>query len=278
MAAAVKAVSVAAPSSTDSASTGAGENASRSSDLGGGCPKIVVRQQRRQRRRVDAARRGSGAVGVVRRPGALEHPVVDERIAGPRVERQHAPALADPGHVGDAADVHERDGKLAELGGERAVVDRHQRRPLPAGGDVGCPEIEHDIGARALGEQPAVAELHRHSAVGVVQHRLAVIADEIDLGRVDAVGPHEAQRRLGVELGERPLDLGQRARPVGARGQGAGLADRAAQRHFDLGGIGIGGGRPVAQLAVPVGLEQGHVDAVHRGSAHQAERAQKLAH
>ncbi len=91
------------------------------------------------------------------------------------------------------------------------MIDGHQRRPLPAGRDIGGAQVEHHVDAGALGQQPPVAELHRQLARRVVQHRLAVIADEIDLPLVDAVGAQEAIDRVGVELGQRPLDVAEAA-------------------------------------------------------------------
>ena len=65
----------------------------------------------------------------------------------------------------------------------------------------------------------------------------------------------KSRDRLGVELGQRALELAQAARPVGAVLEAPRLLQARAQRDLDLGRIGIAGGRPVAQRAVPVGLQ-----------------------
>ena len=199
-------------------------------------------------------------------------------LPGPGIERQHASVGADPRHVGDAADIEEGGRQLGHLRRQRAVVDGHQRRPLPAGRDVGGAQVEHHVDAGALGQQAAVAELHRQLARRVVQHRLPVIADEIDLPLVDAVGAQEAIDRIGVELGQLALDVAEAAGARAALAQLLGLIQGRAQLHLDLGRIGIARRRPVPQLAVAVRIEQRHVDAVHRGPAHQPKRALQLAH
>ncbi len=111
-----------------------------------------------------------------------------------------------------------------------------------------------------------------------MQHRLAVIADEVDGGRLDAIRRKEAHHGLGVELRQRALELGKTARPLRARPHSPRLGEASAQAHPDLGRIGIAGGGSVAQRAVAVGLDEGDVDAVHRRSAHQADSALLLAH
>ncbi len=111
-----------------------------------------------------------------------------------------------------------------------------------------------------------------------MQHRLAVIADEIDLALVDAVGAQEAIDGIGVELGQRALDVAEAAGARAALAQILGLTQGGAQFHLDLGRIGVARRRPVPQLLVAVGFEQRHVDAVHRRAAHQPERALQLAH
>ena len=67
--------------------------------------------------------------------------------------------------------------------GQRAVIDRHERRALPAGRDVGGAEIMHDRDMDRPGQRRAVADLHRQSLLRPVQHGLAVEADDIDVSR-----------------------------------------------------------------------------------------------
>ena len=83
---------------------------------------------------------------------------------------------------------------------------------------------------------------------------------------------------VGVEFGQCPLDLAERSGALLARGKPLGLCEGRAQLDLDLGGVGIGRRGTRAQLAVAVGIDERHVDTVHRGAAHQPQRAPQLAH
>ena len=159
-----------------------------------------------------------------------------------------------------------------------AVVDGHERRPLPARRHIGRAHVEHDVEAGLAREQRPVAELHRHGARRIVQHRLAVIADEVDRAAVDAVGGEEALHGVRIQKRQVAFQIAQQAGAILAPDQGFGLAERTAQPQSDLGRVGEGRRRAMLQLAVAVRCEERHVDAVHRGAAHQPERALKLAH
>ena len=93
MEAAVKAVSVAAPSAGDSPSTASMPKSIRSSDLGGTRSKKGLASICVQRRVIDLAGGGEGAVFIHRRAAVALHPVVDRRIAGAGVESQHRSPL-----------------------------------------------------------------------------------------------------------------------------------------------------------------------------------------
>ena len=87
------------------------------------------------------------------------HPVVDQRVARPGVEGEDVVrSVADPGHVADAAKVQHRE-RLRQPGGERGVIERRERRPLPAGRDVGAAEVADDVDPGQPREQRAVADL-----------------------------------------------------------------------------------------------------------------------
>ena len=102
------------------------------------------------------------AVRVVSAPGRLRHPVVDQRVAGPRVEGEHLVAPADPGDVGDAAEIEDRERAL-QSGGERGVIERHERRALAARGNVGAAEIADDVDPcfRASSEPLPICQVRR---------------------------------------------------------------------------------------------------------------------
>jgi len=95
-----------------------------------------------------------------------------------------------------------------------------------------------------------------------------------------AVKAHDIERRQGNTVGFRPLPRG------GGMGLGDGQLSRTGCRRFLLGpescpdqaarGIVIDGGegRPERRHGVAIGLDQGHIDAIDRGTAHQAKGAQ----
>ena len=69
----------------------------------------------------------------------------------------------------------------------RAMIDRHQRRPLPAGGDVGGAEVVDHRDAEPARKRGTVAELNRQVTIRLMQHGLAVKSDDRDVARRQAV-------------------------------------------------------------------------------------------
>ncbi len=154
----------------------------RSSDFGGGSAKNGCSSAR-------AIQASSTLPCAAMRPsqsnalaGDAEHEIVEQRVAGPGIAGDQGIGAVDIGDVGDAADIDHDDRPLAlQRLRQRAVIDRHERRALPAGGDVGGAEIMHDRDMDGLGQRRGVADLHRHFLRGPVQHGLAVKADDIDV-------------------------------------------------------------------------------------------------
>ena len=108
-------------------------------------------------------------------------------------------------------------GRSRQPGRQRAVIDGSQRRALPAGGAVGGAQVVDHVDADAAREQrrrrpaaPCTALARRR-----VQHGLAVEADDVDVGRLQALLRQELPDRGGVALGQLALDLrrGSRAAP-----------------------------------------------------------------
>ena len=172
------------------------------------------------------------------------HEIVEQRVAGPGVAGNQGIAV-DIGDVGDAADIEHDDRPFAlQRLRERAVIDRHERRALPAGGDVGGAEIVHDRNMDRPRQRSGIADLHRHLLGGTVQHGLAMEADDVDVLAGDAVLGLEAGNGFGMRRGDDPLGLEKDARPRLARLQVDGLRQRLEQQTaLD---IGI---RPVAGRA-----------------------------
>ena len=111
-----------------------------------------------------------------------------------------------------------------------------------------------------------------------MQHRLAVESNDGDVGRCDALPGEEFFDRGRVMLCQLALGDTEAAGPGAAVGQPARVLDRLGEAAPEVRGVGERGGWATHHPLLPVGLDQGHVDAVHGGAAHQAEGAQQLGH
>jgi len=83
----------------------------------------------------------------------------------------------DPGDIGDAADIHYRDGEF-HLARKRGVKQRHQRRTLTSRRHIAAAEIADDVDAGFFGEQSAIANLPCQPLMRAVDNGLAVKADD----------------------------------------------------------------------------------------------------
>jgi tyrosyl-tRNA synthetase len=217
-------------------------------------------------RLVDLTLAREPAVAVDRLARVVEEPVVEEGVPGPGVEGEELVlARPDPGDVGDAADIEDGDGFL-ETRGERGVEDRRERRPFAARRDVGRAEIGDDGETGLRCKERAVADLPGAALFRPVQDGVAVKADEVDGAEI--MGVAQGSDRLGMDEGERALDLGDRP------GAAEHAADRGAQRCR----VGTRQGRAGLDMIAAVGDDESGVDAVHRGAAHQPDRAPQLGH
>ena len=151
---AVKAVSVAAPSCRREAFDKLQQERVAIERLRRRLAEIGVPQVLHHVVVVHAARRRQRAVLVARHAATAQHPVIDHGIARAGVEGQQRAVASDPGDVGDAADVEHDDGPLRQLGRQRAVIDRRQRRALPAGGAVGRAQVVDHVDADAPRRAP----------------------------------------------------------------------------------------------------------------------------
>ena len=75
---------------------------------------------------------------------------------------------------------HRRHVRPAELAGECGVIDRNQRRALPAMNHVVGAHVVDDRNAGRLRKKRAVADLDGQRLVRAMEHGLAVKADYID--------------------------------------------------------------------------------------------------
>ena len=208
----------------------------------------------------------------LRLPGPQPHEVVDQRIAGAGVEGDQIGIAVDKGHVGDAAEIEHADGMRAlKQAHQGAMEDRHDRRALPAGGDIGGPEVIDHRNPQPGGERRPIAELDREAAFGPVQNGLAVETDHADRTRRHPVGRQERFHRLGMHVGHEFFNLGEEFGPLGAAVEIGRDRDRAPQQVAFLVAIGpVSGGAEAADL-LAVGLDQRDVDPVIGGAAHQTD-------
>jgi tyrosyl-tRNA synthetase len=223
--------------------------------------EVRMRQEMRQMRLADLALAGKDAVLIVGFTGVAQHPVVDERVARPGVESEDVIiAAADPGHVGDAADIEDGDGPR-ERADERAVKERRERRALAAGRDIVAAEIVYHVDAGERGEQRAIADLPGAALARTMQDRVAVKPDQIDIA--DRVLLPQRIDRRGMEVRELALDARDIAR----------TAEHAAEPFAELGRIRHGQERPGLDLIAPVGPDEGGVDSIERRATHQTDDA-----
>ena len=127
--------------------------------------------------------RGQLPVFVVRlRPNVLR-PSVHQHIARAGVEAERLTVGRKHADIGNAADVQHGNGFFGLR--EHSLVERwHQRRTLPAGGQIAAAEIAHRENARFLCQQRQVGQLDAVSVFGGVAHGLAVAADGADACRL----------------------------------------------------------------------------------------------
>jgi len=235
-----------------------------------------MRQHARDRLLIDAAAGRIRAGGIAPFSVALAHEVVDQRVAGAGVAGIGIGHAVEEGDVRDPADIEHRDRvRAVEHARERAMIDRHERRALPSRGDVGRAEITDDPDPERAREHGTVADLHRQPALRPVQDGLAMKPDDVDRACVEPVGGEESAHRLRVQPRRQRLGLRDRPRTHAALGKVLRRRNRGPQKSGLGVGVGIGRGRPEAGNRLPVALDQGDVDAVHRRAAHQPDRAHR---
>ena len=237
-------------------------------------------QRARDPGRVDRALRRQAALAIERLAHHAEHVIVEQRIAGPGIAGDQGIGAVDIGDVGDAADIDHDDRPLAlQRLRQRAVIDRHKRRALPAGGDVGGAEIMHDRDMDGLGQRRRVADLHGQSLRSGRCSTVWPWKPTISMSsRGDAVLRGKGGDSLGMRQGDGALGLAQDARPRIALRQIDGLGQRLAQQAAFHVGVGPVAGRPERLHPLAVGFDQGDIDPVERGAAHQTDRRQHHRH
>ncbi len=118
------------------------------------------------------------------------------------------PPAADPGHIGDAAEIEHRE-RLWQRRGESGVKQRRQRRALAAGGDIGRAEIGNDVDPEPARQLSAVPQLPGAPLGRAMQDRVAVQPD--DVGCRARIAREKLLDRFGMQSGELGFDLVDRA-------------------------------------------------------------------
>ena len=206
----------------------------------------------------DAPASGELSVLVPGPPGVAFDPLVEERVAGAGVEGNGGRPVGDPGKVRHAAQVEHRDRPL-HARQQRRVVERRERRSLPARRDIGAAKIVYRRDAERAGERPAVADLHGHAVIRAMIDGMTVKSHQFR-GRVPGGKLRkEVAHGVGMAAGELRFDDLVAGWP----------AERRGEAGAEFGGIGIDRRRPEGPDRLAVGLDQRRVDAVERSPAHQ---------
>ena len=106
---------------------------------------------------------GERAIEIGGFPGMAANPIVDQRVAGARIEGEGFVLTVpspwpDPGDIADPAEIEDGE-RLRQIRGERGVVEGRQRSPLPARRNIGAAEIGNHVRAGKTRQQGAVADL-----------------------------------------------------------------------------------------------------------------------
>ncbi len=246
--------------------------------FGWGRREVRMRQQPPYDALIHPSHACEPAAGVVAARAAgldqeIDHPVPRPRIEGDQVVRPRP-----VGDVGHASDVQHRQRRLQlRLSRPRQVIDRGQRSPLPARRHVCRAEIERHRTPGQLRKARRVAELDRSAGNAVpgplMQHRLAVHADEVDFRPGEPVLGQEAVGGEVVLIGHGRIGAGEDLRTRFAPTPPQRLSRRLQQEIArGVGQLSLAG-RPEAADGLAVGLQDRHVDRVQRGPGHEAQHA-----
>jgi len=225
-----------------------------------GTLEIRVAQQALKHPLVHLARPGQCAIPVKCLTGVAADPVIQRPVAGAGVEGDQLALPADPGDVRDAADIEDGE-RLWQVPGQGGMINRRKRRTFAPGGDIGGPEVMGNRQAGLRRQARRIANLPGPPAIGLMQDRLAMEADEVR---------RMAQRfdRLRVVIGQARHRM-QQAGII--RPQGRGAIQDPPQLRPQPGIIRDGQCRPKRLDGLAVRVDPGGVDPIQRGSAHQPD-------
>ena len=136
---------------------------------------------------------------------------------------------------------------------------------------VVCAQVVDRRNAGFARQQAAIAQLHRERPVRAMQHGLAMKADDVDIGRPQAVLFKESTNRLDVPEGEFAFQFGKIARPFVTHGYRLRRLQRSGQSAAKCRIIAEGACGTAFHLSFAIGAQQRDIDTVHRGAAHQSD-------
>ena len=201
----------------------------------------------------------------------LLRPIVQKSVAGPGVERKKLIVTADPRHIGNPADIDESDRTFLERAGQCAVIGRHKRRSFASRGNIGSTKVIDERLVETAREQWAITKLHGQVLLRAMDDRLAMKPDKVDLGIRQTAFTAERLDRRDMPFGERPFDCCKLAGPSMAVAKRLGQFDRIAKHPSLIGLKSITARWSPMNDIVAVGLDERNIDAVERGTRHEAE-------
>jgi hypothetical protein len=151
------------------------------------------------------------------------------------------------------------------------MIERHQGRALPARRHIGAAKIIDHINAGQLRQQRTIADLPGPVFLGAMQDGLAVKANQVDITGLQSSLVQQRRHRLGMGLGQDSLGIRNGLRHGRALRHAKGGIQRRAQ---------LGAGGPIighrqagagAHNIDAIGVQQGGINPVQRGAAHQAD-------
>jgi hypothetical protein len=209
--------------------------------------------------------RARTAVPVERLAGVPRDPVVQRAVAGPGVESENLPAAADEGHVCDATYIKDSE-RLGQVPRQGGVIDRNQRGALPSRGNIGRAKIVGDRQPRFPGQPRRISHLPGPAVRGLMQDGLSMEADDVGGPVKRFHGPNMVAGQTVNGAAQARIGIAER------RGEVQDHAQIAAQLRV----VGQRQRRPERSDPLAIGVEPGGIDAVQRGSAHEADNARHL--
>ncbi len=151
------------------------------------------------------------------------------------------------------------------------MVERHQRRTLPAEAHIGMAETVHHRHAQEFREAWPIAQLPGEALLRPVPNGLAVKADEIRAG--DAEIALKLAYGLPEGIGDCVFEFRQRI----------GFGDLRVLQHFEqlrfqVGRIGVGSPGHALDIVLAIRKQEGKVDRIHRGAADRTDRHERFLH